>query len=133
MSKCKSNMYFSEQIYEGMQPTEGDTEAIIQTYSCTLKKGKTMTNVMAFESIVNERNKALGAKSNAYRWLPYMADVPADLIYLVVYDDILSFGSGATDFMTSPGSEAVGAAAGNLMDCNSGLYGTRLIHAPAGQ
>ncbi len=130
MSKCTSNMYFSEQIYAGAPPEEGDTEAILQSYGCTLNKGKTMANVLAFEKIVIANSEALKAKTNIYRLTPYMSNTPADVVYLVGYDDLVSFGSESTDFMTSPGYDGVISALSDTMDCNSGLAAMEVVHTP---
>ncbi len=130
MSRCTSNMYFSEQIYAGAPPEEGDTDAIIQAYGCTLKEGKSRANVMAFEKMAVARSEQLKAKTNIYRLSPYMADTPADVVYLVGYDDLVAFGESSTEFMTAPGYGGFLAAVGDTMDCNSSLAAMRVTHAP---
>jgi hypothetical protein len=130
VAKCTSNMYFSEQIYAGAPPEEGDTEAILQAHFCTLKKGKSRANIMALEKMIVARSEKLNAKTNVYRLTPYMANVPADIIYLVGHDDLLSFGSSSTDFMTAPGYASLMGALGSVMDCNSSLAAMEVVHVP---
>jgi hypothetical protein len=97
MSKCKSNLFFSEQIYSGEAPAEGDNDGVLQGIGCTLKDGKTMTNVLTAEAGMNKVAAASGSKYSVYRWTPYLANVPVDLLYLVVYDDLESFASENTE------------------------------------
>jgi hypothetical protein len=130
VATCTSNMFFSEQIYAGAPPVEGDTNAIIQSYGCTLKKGKSMANVLVAEQMIIARSEKLNAKTNIYRLTPYMANVPADIVYLIGHDDLVSFGSSSTEFMTAPGYRSFLGAINSVMDCNSALSAMEVTHAP---
>ena len=59
-----------------------------------------------------------------------MANIPADLVYLIGHDDLVSFGSSSTEFMTAPGYAGFLAAIGTVMDCNSSLAAMEVAHEP---
>jgi len=130
MSSCKSNLFFSAPVYVGTPPSRGDNVGVLEGYSCKLKPGKNAANVVAFETAIAAHAKGLGAKYNIYRWSPWLANVPADVIYLIAHDDLLSFGSENTESFTSPAWAAVGRQLNDTMDCNGALYSINLIRVP---
>jgi hypothetical protein len=70
---------------------------------------------------------------NVFRLLPYIANTPADLIYLIGHDDITAFGSNNTGMVTSKAGAAAGSALNQVMDCSGGLYSGNTVHVPAAQ
>jgi hypothetical protein len=130
MSSCKSNLFFSSPVYIGTPPSKGDNEGVLEGYSCSLKAGKNMANVAAFEAAISAHAKGLGAKYNIYRWSPWLANVPADVVYLVAHDDLIAFGSENTNSFTSPSWAAVSEQIDDTMDCKGALYSINLIRVP---
>jgi hypothetical protein len=133
MSRCKSNLFFSEQVYTGSSPGEGNTDFVLEGYGCTLRKGKTMANVVAAEAYFTAMFAAMKSEANVYRWTPYIANTPADLVYLVAHNDLISFGSHNTSVVMSEAGEAANNALFQVMDCEGGLYAGDVIHTPAAE
>ncbi len=130
ISTCVSNLFFSENIYQGTPPGEGDNNFVLEAYGCTLKHGKTMSNVEAAEAGIVSVLKAQGSKINVFRWTPFLSGLPSDVVYLVAHDDLIAFGSSNTKFFMSPGGQSSQFALSTVMDCNGGLYSGEVVHAP---
>ena len=60
LGKCTSNVWSSELLY-GEAPSEENESGILEVFGCSLKKGKTMSNVRAVEA-----NFTKAAKAAAY-------------------------------------------------------------------
>ncbi|MCZ6501401.1 MAG: hypothetical protein O6945_02680 [Gammaproteobacteria bacterium] len=130
ISTCVSNLFFSENLYQGTPPQEGDNDFVLEAYGCTLKHGKTMANVQAAEAGIVGVLKAQGSKINVFRWTPFLSGLPADVVYLVAHDDLIVFGSSNTKFFMSPGGQSSQFALSTVMDCTGALYSGEVIHAP---
>ena len=130
MSTCVSNLYFSEMLYIGTPPEEGNNDFILEGYGCTLKKGKTMANVMAVEQAFTNAAKAMKSPVNVYRWSPFISGTDADVVYLVAHDDLIAFGSANTSLITSPSGAVNQYLINTVMDCNGGLFAGEVVHAP---
>jgi len=130
MSKCTSNMYFSEPLHVGLTPSGDADGAVMIAAGCTLKKGKTMRDVMAAEAPRIKQSKAANTASSIYRLTPYIANTPIDVVYLIVYQDLESLGKIGTMQLTSKDWMATGGKFAETMECNSGLYSTNIVHMP---
>jgi hypothetical protein len=136
--KCRSGLWFSSALHEGLPPAAvGDEPGVVETYQCTLRKGKTMSNVehanatwKAYTDAAAQTDPTLG-KYSAYMMTPWLADVPFDLIYLVVNDSLVDFGKLNTAALTSSAGGAVGAAFDDAMTCSAGLMSGTVVRAPA--
>ncbi len=136
VSTCKSGLYFSKALREALPDEEGDVTAVAESYSCTLKPGKTMANVESALAVWNgqvEKLKAAdstAANFSAYMLTPWLANTPVDVLYLVISDDITTFGKVNTQWITSGLSAPSGAAFNDAHSCETGLYATRVVHEP---
>ena len=79
MSTCKSNLFFSEDIYVGSPPGEGDADFILEGFGCTLKEGKALANVVAAEEIFTALIAPMKSKVNVFRWTSFIVYVPSIL------------------------------------------------------
>lgn len=120
MCTCESNLFFSEDIYVGSSPGEGDTDFILEGFGYTLKEGKTLANVVAAEVIFTALFAPMKSKVN----------VPVDLVYLIVHDDLMAFASYNTSITTSEAGTAAQNGLFQIMDCNGGLYSGNVVHVP---
>jgi hypothetical protein len=140
VAKCRSGLWFSQALHEGLPPaTVGGDPGVIETYQCTLRKGKTMPNVehanatwKAYIDAAKQTDATL-AKFSAYVMVPWLADVPFDLAYLVVNDNLADFGKLNTAALTSSAGGAVGAAFDDAMTCQAGLMSGKVVRVPARQ
>ena len=138
--KCRSGLWFSQALHVGLPPaTVGGAPGVIETYQCTLRKGKTMANVehantvwKAYTDDAVKADPALG-KFAAYMLTPWLANVTFDLVYLVVNDNLVDFGKLNTAAMTSSAGGAVGAAFDDAMTCDAGLMSGKVVRVPAQQ
>jgi len=131
MSSCRSNTYFSEALYEGMgEPQAEDTSAVLEMYACKLNEGKTMADVREAEDYWRSQVTAMKFPANFYRWSPFMANTPYDLVYVGVNDDLESYASANTTFLASAGGEEANRRFEAVMNCESGLLTSRIVHQP---
>ncbi|MEH6556209.1 MAG: hypothetical protein V7708_00330 [Oceanicoccus sp.] len=131
MSKCTSNLFFSKPLYEGLTPATDGTGAVIMTAACTLKEGKTLQNAMAVEGPRIAELVANKAQTSVYRLVPYIANTPYDLLYLIVHSDLKAFASAGTRQITSEAWMATNEAFTSTMHCESGLFNSQVVHLPA--
>jgi len=130
MSSCKSNTYFSTELHTAMVPEEGDNQAVLEMYGCTLNKGKTLSNVMGAEAMWKAQITAMEAKVSAYRWTPFHANTPYDLVYVVVNDDLEALAAQQTNWLTSEGGRMSDMAFQSVMSCESGIFASKIAHLP---
>jgi hypothetical protein len=131
MSKCTSNLFFGEPLHIGSPPTPDNTEFVLESYGCTIRAGQTMADVEAVEAEFIAMSKAQGSKSNVYRLTPYLANTPADIVYFVGHNDMVTFGKSSTMNLMSAAGAASNQSVARVMDCNGSLNGGSIIHAPA--
>jgi hypothetical protein len=140
VAKCRSGLWFSQPLHVGLPPaTVGGAPGVIETYQCTLKKGKTMANVehanaawKAYTEAAAKADPTLG-KFSAYMLTPWLANVDFDLVYLAVNDNLEDFGKLNTAALTSSAGGAVGAAFDDAMTCDAGLMSGKVVRVPAQQ
>jgi hypothetical protein len=130
MSSCKSNTYFSTELHAAMVPEEDDDQTVLEMYGCTLNKGKTLSNVMGAEAAWKEQITAMEAKISAYRWTPFHANTPYDLVYVVVNDDLEALAAQQTKWLTSEGGRMSDMAFQSVMSCESGIFASKVVHMP---
>lgn len=130
MSKCKTNLYFSSPLYTGFTPAPESTGALMMTAACKLKDGATMADVKVTEAMRIAELTANAATFSVYKLIPYIANTPNDLVYLIVHSDLNAFASAGTMQLASKTWMASSKKFNSAMQCESALYTTRLVHSP---
>jgi len=106
-------------------------------YQCTLKQGKSVADVNQANAVRLKSVEAAKATDptlaefSAYMLTPWIANTPYDVVYLVVNDDLESFGKINTAALTSSDGQEVGAAFDAVMSCESGLFDGKAVRQPA--
>ena len=59
-----------------------------------------------------------------------MANTPADVVYVIINDDLPSLAARETAWLTSSEGPAVDDRFADVMNCESGLFGGRQIRVP---
>ena len=132
VADCDANLYFSNPVFVGTSPAENTaTEAVIELHACTLREGKTPAHAQAAETHFSSVAEATDAAVNVFRWRPFLANTPYDLVYLGVHSDLNAFASFNTQMLTSEGGKENGRRFAETMDCESGLFnGEQIRRAP---
>jgi hypothetical protein len=140
VAKCRSGLYFMRTLHEGLPPpTADDNTSAIEGYQCNLREGKTIANADQANSAwiasveASKGTDADLAKFNAYVMIPWLANTPYDLIYLVVNDNLADFGKINTAALTSAGGQAAQAGFDAVMTCEAGLFTGKAIRRPVAQ
>ncbi len=131
IADCRANLYVSEQLMDALPEEPDDQRAALQFYSCTLHEGKTMADAQRAEKSWVSLAKSQGAQVDVNRWTPWMANTPADLVYVVINDDLTSLAARETTWLTSSEGQAVDERFAGVMNCESGLFGGQQIRMPA--
>ncbi|MBL6691542.1 MAG: hypothetical protein ISP91_14235 [Pseudomonadales bacterium] len=128
ISTCTSQTWVSEQLMGDGPQT--DDNGVMEVYGCTLHKGKTMSNVRAVEENYVKTAKAAGVGQSIFRFSPMHTNGDVDLLYLVGYGDMESYGSTVTQIFTTDSTRTANQYFSLVMDCGSGLYNVDTIKAP---
>jgi hypothetical protein len=129
---CESALYFETPIYEGLKDEASDNDAVIETYGCNLKPGKTQKDADADDAANLAATKALKPTSySTYRWTPFFAKASYDVVYLTVNDNLASFAAATEAFDASKEGRAALQADAATFTCDSGLWLGRTLRAPA--
>ncbi len=132
ISDCTSQVWMSEQVLGDGAPDE-DGDAVLEVYGCTLHEGKTMSNVRAVEANYVKEANAAGIGQSIFRFSPMYTNGEVDLLYLVGYDDMESYGAAATKVFTTDSTRTANMYFSLVMDCGAGLYNVDTIKAPASE
>ena len=128
---CTSGILASEQLLDAMpDPEEGDVNALVETYACTLNAGTTMADVQQAEANWIAAATAQGAEIDVVRWTPMFANTPADMFYLVINDGLREWGNFRTTFTTSEAGSAADQGFQEITNCESGLMIGTMVRAP---
>jgi hypothetical protein len=136
---CESGLFLSAPLRDALAVEESDNEAVVETYACTLNDGKTMADLAAAHAAYAKAGDALSAIDpglgayNAVQWTPYLANVPYDVAYFVVFDDLDAWARSNTAFRGSPEGAASDAAFGQVIDCEAGLWRGTAVHRAKAQ
>ena len=130
MSTCKMNAYFLEPLYSGYEAAADDDDAVLEIYGCTLNDGQDMGDVQDAEEKWQKQNTAMASKITAYRWDNFKTISQYDLVYLVVNDDLASFGANTTAWLTTDATQAVDAEFASVMRCDSAVLASQVVHRP---
>jgi hypothetical protein len=131
MSKCTSASWMSEQVYGDQTPPEPGATTILEAAGCTLKEGKTMSNVRAVEANFVAEAKAAGLDMRVFRFSPMYTNGEVDLLYFVGYNDTASYVANNNKGWNTKGLRVANAFSQLVMDCGAGLYNARNLRAPA--
>ena len=129
---CENALYLETPLFEGLANKPGDNDAIIETYGCNLKPGKTQKDADAFDAAYVAASKAIKATSySTYRWAPFFGKATYQSVYLTVDDDLVSFAAATDALNASKEGKASNAAAAATFTCDSALWSGRVLRQPA--
>ena len=135
VSDCESGLFFSSLIHDALPEETDDVEVVIETYGCVLKPGKTMADVESAHKAYQTATAALTAAGvgsfDTVMWTPYLANVPFDIAYLTVHDDMKALAATNSVYFTSKEGAAADAEFNKAMTCKSGLYAAKRVRQPA--
>ena len=126
--ECDSAILFSETLYEGEGETVTDNQALLESYVCTLHDGKTLDDARAVGkdwAALIATLPTTGAML-AFMRTPLIANVPFDLTYLLVHDDMTQYAQRQTEYMSSGGNELTDRF-DEVHNCESGLWNGRQV------
>jgi hypothetical protein len=130
--KCDSAIAFSEVIYDGEGEPVSDGQALLESYVCQLRQGKTLDDARAVVkdwSALMETLPSTGSLTALMRH-PFIANTPIDLSYVLVHDDLTQFGQRTTDYQNA-GGDKLDARFDEVHNCESSLWtGRRVVTAP---
>jgi hypothetical protein len=128
---CKSALFAETAMYEGLKDEPGDLDAVIESYVCSLKPGKTEKDIDAFDAAYIAASKALKLSTySTYRWSPLYDRGTVQVAYLTVNDDLDAFAKGFDAWRGSKEGQAADAAAAAALSCDSTLWFGHVLHQP---
>jgi len=129
---CESAMYLETPMYEGLEDEPGDNDAVIETYGCNLRPGKTQKDADADDAAFVAAAKALKPTTySMYRWTPFYGKATYDVLYLAVNDDLASFAALTDAWNASKEGKAANAADAATFSCDSALWNGHVLRQPA--
>lgn len=133
ISKCTGATWMSEQVYGEPGPNEdGNTNTILEAAGCTLREGKTMSNVRALEANFVAEAKAAGLEMNIFRFSPVYTNGEVDVVYFVGHPDTATFVANGNKGWNTKGLRMANALTDIVMDCGAGLYNAENIRMGQG-
>jgi hypothetical protein len=130
---CESGLTFADTVYENMPDEPNDDDAIVEVYSCVMKEGKTLADLktpheayVKAMDVLGKTDPALSA-FNMYTLTPYLANTPADIVYLSVSDDIRAMAKANSAYLDSPEGQAAEAAWNAVGNCESGVWNGKWV------
>lgn len=130
---CDSAINYSDQIYAGDGPPVTAPPALLESYRCELRDGKTIADARAAASAWSAHIGNIASYSNALAFMrtPLISGFQSDLSYLIVHDSVEQFAARETDYTNSDGVDAIGAGFGAAHTCRSALFmSTRVVPPP---
>ncbi len=130
--KCDSAIAFSEVIYDGEGDPVSDGQALLESYLCQLRAGKTLDDARAVVKDWSALIATLPSSGSltALMRRPFIANTPIDLSYVLVHDDLKQFGQRTTDYQNAGGA-ALDARFDEVHNCESSLWtGRQVVTAP---
>jgi len=91
---CESALHFVSTLHEGLVIEPGDDDGIIESYSCTLRDGKTLADLAPAHDAYAKAVDALKrmdpklAAFQSYQFQPWLATTPFDTYYVTANDDL---------------------------------------------
>ena len=68
---CESALFAETTMYEGLKDEPGDVDAVLESYVCSLRPGKTLKDVDSYDAAFVAASKALKLSTySSYRWAP---------------------------------------------------------------
>jgi hypothetical protein len=131
VAACTSNSWMSEQVYGDQGPQEPGATTILEAAGCTLREGKTMSNVRAVEANFVSEAKAAGLDMRIFRFSPMYTDGSVDLVYFAGYDSTDSYVANNNTGWNTKGLRVANAFFEMVMDCGAGLYNAENVRAGA--
>lgn len=129
---CKTALFAETTLYEGLKDEPGDVDAIVESFVCSLKPGKTLKDIDAKDAADIAASKALKLSTySSYRWSPLYDRAAVQVAYLIVNDDLDAFAKGFDVWMNSKEGQAANAAATSALSCDSALWLGHVLHQPA--
>ncbi len=127
---CDSGLFASAQVYIGTEIDTSDNEVIAEAYGCNLREGRTMANVLAAEETYAAAAKAAGLKHNIFKWTPYIANVPWDMIYIIGHSDLSAFAANEKAENNDAATSLANLNFLNQAQCKGGLYAVDIVKRP---
>jgi len=128
---CESALYLETPMYDGLKDKPGDRDAVIETYGCNLKPGKTMKDADADDAAFLAAAKALKPTTySSYRWTPFYGKATYDVVYLGVNDDLASFAALTETWNASKEGKAANAVDAATFSCDSALWNGHVLRQP---
>ena len=131
MSECRSNLWLRTELVSNYPEEDSTPEAdAVELYFCTFREGTDFAAVEAAESGFIAANGS--APIAVDRWVPFLANTPLDLIYLVAHEDLSSFTSFNSRWQFSETGQSNLAEFNEIMNCEAGIFTGRVVHQPEG-
>jgi hypothetical protein len=131
VTSCESGLFAETTLYEGLKEKPGDVDALIESFVCSIKPGKTMKDVDAYDAALISASKALKLSTySEYRYSPLYDRRDVQVAYLIVNDDLEAFAKGFDVWMNSKEGQAANAAADSALSCDAALWLGHVIHQP---
>lgn len=129
VSTCRSNTWFRTPLIDNFPEDDATPESdAVELYFCTLREGTDMAAIEAAEAGFVAANGSAPIATD--RWMPFLANTPLDLIYLVAHADVSSFADFNTGWQFSETGQANLAQFNEIMNCESGIFTGRIVHEP---
>jgi len=131
VTSCESGLFAETTLYDGLKEKPGDVDAVIESFVCSLKPGKTMKDADAYDAAVVNGSKALKLSTySQYRYAPLYDRRDVQVAYLIVNDDLEAFAKGFDAWNDSKEGQAANAAAASALSCDAALWLGHVIHQP---
>jgi hypothetical protein len=129
---CESALFAETTMYEGLKDEPGDLDSVIESFVCSVRPGKTMKDVDAFDAAYIAASKALKlSTASTYRWAPLYDRSTVQVAYLTVNDDLDAFAQGFDAWADSKEGQAANAAGASALSCDSALWLGHILHQGA--
>ena len=132
MSRCTSAAWTPEQIFGPTEPRAAGSTSMLEAFGCTLKEGKTMSNVRAVEANFANEAKAAGMDMRIFRFSPMYTDGQVDLLYFIGHDSAAALAANGEKGWNSKDLRIANAFFDMVMDCGGGLYSAENIRMGSG-
>jgi hypothetical protein len=134
VASCKGNTFVQQTLHDGFPEEDATPDFdVVELYGCTMRHGGSAAASKAADDDLTAKAAAEGTAVAIYRWQPFFANTPFDLVYLSAYEDLPSWAAVNRTWLTSAEGQANAALYAQAMDCETGIFAGRVIRRPAAE
>jgi hypothetical protein len=129
LADCRSGMVTHETIAQGSEPFTGDGPALVHSFACTFRPGKTADDARAAVKNWQKVIADLGGYDNysGYMQFPVISSSSADLYYFDVHQNLQDLAARFTAYGASKAGQDADRRFNEVHRCTSSLWNGQVI------